>query len=296
VLILVATARTSVLQALVDRAGVLGDCQNAVLDLIISALDLPETDQIALVPCLMVLKTFPTYQALITGTSPPVQPADALDPDAEAAARMEGWKNRRQPKRDSGGLTPNMQGCLLLQALVKLPSTNEVLDSLLAQEVSTLLEYAKHSIASHFLDAALTSPSVLLRYRRQLISTFLGHYAELAQDRVGSRVADTIWAAADGYMREKIARTLIPEATILGNSEYGRFFVRKLDLWGLERRPEEWRDAQLGVKARPGRTSARAINGHQDSEEGMKEKEKRKEMGDEIDELFAGVEKKRRKV
>lgn len=73
--------------------------------------------------------------------------------------------------------------------------------SLLAQDVNTLLGYACHPIASHFLDAALTSPAVPLKYRRRLISSFMGQFSTMLQDRLGSRVADTIWATADGYMR-----------------------------------------------------------------------------------------------
>jgi nucleolar protein 9 len=48
--------------------------------------------------------------------------------------------------------------------------------------------------------------------------------------------------------QEKIARSLIPDAIQLSNSQYGRFFARKLNLHLLERRPDEWREAQLGVK------------------------------------------------
>ncbi|CAD6571315.1 MAG: Nucleolar protein 9 [Tremellales sp. Tagirdzhanova-0007] len=298
------TARTSVLQALVDRAAVLDDCRMSVLELFISALGLP-SDRSSLVPCLMTLKTFPSYHALLTGAETPVEPggipAEAVDQDAEdtaaAASRMEGWKNRRRQKRDDSGLGPNMQGCLLLQALVRLPGANEVvLQSLLSQDKVTLIGYAQNPIASHFLDAALTSPSVPMKYRRRLISSFLGNYSLLAQDRLGSRVSDTIWAVSDGYMREKIARSLIPDAALLGASEYGRFFVRKLNLWGLERRPDEWRQAQLGVKASPGRTGGQiqAVKGGiGDQEDDLKEVE----SGDAIDQLFATVHStKRRKI
>ena len=55
--------------------------------------------------------------------------AETLDPSAEeaaaAAARLEGWRNRRQVKSDDP-LTPNMQGCLLLQAVVGLSGADEV--------------------------------------------------------------------------------------------------------------------------------------------------------------------------
>lgn len=73
--------------------------------------------------------------------------------------------------------------------------------SVLSQNISLLLEYASSPIASHFLDSILTSPAVSPKYRRKLLSAFLGHYKTLAEDRLGSRVADTIWAKADGFMK-----------------------------------------------------------------------------------------------
>ncbi|ORY23217.1 hypothetical protein BCR39DRAFT_549823 [Naematelia encephala] len=77
----------------------------------------------------------------------------------------------------------------------------------------------------------------------------MGHYHTLAMDRMGSRVADTIWAASDGYMKEKIATSLITHALTLGGSQYGRFFARKLNLHLLERRPDEWRNTVAGKAA-----------------------------------------------
>jgi nucleolar protein 9 len=77
--------------------------------------------------------------------------------------------------------------------------------SLLAQDVSLLLEYASSPVASHFLDAVLSSPAVSPKYRRKLLSAFMGHYRELAEDRMGSRVADTIWAKADGFMKVSLS-------------------------------------------------------------------------------------------
>lgn len=76
--------------------------------------------------------------------------------------------------------------------------------SVLAQDVSLLLEYASSPIASHMLDAILTSPAVSPKYRRKLLMAFMGHYKELAEDRLGSRVADTIWAKADGFMKASL--------------------------------------------------------------------------------------------
>lgn len=75
------------------------------------------------------------YQSILAGekaTSP--EPADGnmedYDVQAEAsfaaAARLSAWQNRRsaKPKDD---LAPNMQGCLILQAMVGMEQINEVL-------------------------------------------------------------------------------------------------------------------------------------------------------------------------
>lgn len=321
---LIKTARTSVLLALVERATVLADADVAtsVIGLIKSALDLGDHAD-ALVPALMALKTYPIYEAIRTGAEVPDDeqvPADAVDKDAEAqataTARRSAWENRRNT-RPRGQLEPNMQGCLLLQALVALPTGNvPVLDSLFAQPTDTLLSYAKSPIASHLLDKVLTSAAVPAKYRRKLYLAFVGRYAELADDRLGSRVADTVWDTADGFMREKIARSLIPDATTLANSQFGRFLSRRLDLHLLQRRPDEWRAAQIGVKhhfahqkeaapvpAAPVAEVKAEVKAEQPSAEdeaAARKAEKRKrrkerEEKDEIDELFASSEKSKKK-
>ena len=78
-----------------------------------------------------------TYKALLAGEDPepdegPAYPVDAEDAAAEAAAAtaagIAAWQNRRKPKQDDV-LGANMQGCLLLQAMVGMPKGNEtVLD------------------------------------------------------------------------------------------------------------------------------------------------------------------------
>lgn len=73
---------------------------------------------------------------------------------------------------------------------------------------------------------------------------FLEHYHELVDDRIGSRVGDRLWAAADPYLKEKIARSLSPHEQQLLSSFYGKFFVRGLNLYLLKRSPEEWKAQQ----------------------------------------------------
>jgi nucleolar protein 9 len=85
--------------------------------------------------------------------------------------------------------------------MLSVPFPAENLSSLLSQPVTTLLAYAKSPIASHLLDLVLTHSAVHPKYRRKLILAFLGKYRDLAEDRMGSRVADTIWDVADGFLK-----------------------------------------------------------------------------------------------
>lgn len=296
---LVKTGRTAALLALARRAASLPDTIPAVEGLVISALDLG-SETAMLVPCMLAMKTRPVYVALLAGEDAPDSDSEDIEKDedaealAAAKARRSAWENRRE--RRGGKLDPSLPGCLVLQALVALPST-ATLDSLLSQSADTLLAYASSPIASHLLDRVLTAPAVQAKYRRKLMLALMGQYEVLAQDRLGSRVADTVWATADGFMREKIAKSLIPHATALGNSQYGRFFARKLDLHLLQRRPDEWRESVLGVRHhfahQKDEVPPPAPQPQEESEERKKRKEKKRER-DEIDDVFAAVEKKRK--
>lgn len=73
--------------------------------------------------------------------------------------------------------------------------------SLFAQDSNTLMGYATSPISSRFLDAVLTQSAVPSKYKRMLMNGFMGRYKFLVEDRMGSRVGDTIWDHADGFMK-----------------------------------------------------------------------------------------------
>lgn len=306
---LIKTARTGVLLALIERATVLADADtsSSVEELIVSATDAGDKT-LTLVPAMMALKTIPMYEAILAGEDEPSSEAEGdvdakAEAEADAMARRSAWENRRQ-RKPQGALDPNVQGCLLLQALVTLPSTM-VLDSLVSLPIEQLLTYAKSPIASRLLDATMSSPP---KYRRKLLLKFMGKYNVLAMDRLGSRVAEAFYAAADGFMKEKIAKSLLKDATTLAADQYGRFLARKLDLQLLARREAEWREAHIGVKhhfahqlegkqpaAAPVETEEEKLKREKKERKERKRKEKEGKV-DEIDDLFAGAERKKRKL
>lgn len=64
-----------------------------------------------------------------------------------------------------------------------------------------LLAIACNATGSHVLDAVLGSPTVSLRSRKRLVTSFIGRFHLLVDDRIGSRVADRCWEAADPYLK-----------------------------------------------------------------------------------------------
>lgn len=145
---------------------------------------------------------------------------------------------------------------------------------------------------------------------------FLEHYHELVDDRIGSRVGDRLWAAADPYLKEKIARSLSPHEQQLLGSFYGKFFVRGLNLYLLKRSPEEWKAQQAkDVSRKDHSTTGSGVDSRQhrqsinpglidESIEGKagkasRDKKKRKRVADkpedEIDAVFSSVLGKKQK-
>lgn len=100
-------------------------------------------------------------------------------------------------------------------------------------------------------------------------------------------------------LQEKIARSLIPHATSLASSPFGRFFASKLKLHLLIRRPNEWKQEVIGVKhhfAHQFEAQRAAAKPARVGEDGEGGKIKRKVDGeeDEIDTLFAEVKKSKK--
>lgn len=72
------------------------------------------------------------------------------------------------------------------------------LHSLLPAE---LLALSCNATSSRVLDVALESPTVPIRSRKRLVTSFIEQFHLLADDRIGCRVADRCLAAADPYLK-----------------------------------------------------------------------------------------------
>ncbi|KAF7354953.1 hypothetical protein MSAN_01410400 [Mycena sanguinolenta] len=285
---LIQTSRTGVLRAIIDRAAILKACGSEVTEAVSAGFQTQTSEERhLLVPCMLRLQTFQPRPNPLQGEGKPTSKDE-----------------------------PKVQGAVLLQSLLRLPEPHYrlVTESLNSLSEEDMLVIAHHATSSRVLDALLESPMVPQKVKRQFVLSFIGRYHLLVDDRIGSRVGDRCWAFSDTYLKvrittltlilqvlivrrlfqEKIARSLIPQEQFLAGSYYGKFFARNLNLYLLQRRPEEWRTMQTARNRpveQPAKQPTVAVPPVESVEEASSKKEpkkrKRNAGGDEIDELFA---------
>lgn len=168
----------------------------------------------------------------------------------------------------------------------------------------SLLALSRSATSSHILDTLLTAPTVPPRALRAFIMSLLGHYHTLADDRIGSRVAERCFASADVYLKDKMAQSLFEQQNDLQRSAYAHFFARKLELplWG--RRRDDWkakmarltqeekeraRAEQQGNNDAPAQAAQAAAPSAGAAAEAPQRKKKRERKADEVDEIFASA-------
>lgn len=64
-----------------------------------------------------------------------------------------------------------------------------------------LLAFTHHPSASRVLDAIIDGPTIPPRSRRSLLRALEAQFADVIDDRIGSRVGERCWAAADPYLK-----------------------------------------------------------------------------------------------
>ncbi|KAN0135353.1 hypothetical protein V8E53_006918 [Lactarius tabidus] len=95
--------------------------------------------------------------------------------------------------------------------------------------LTELLALTHHPAGSRVLDAIIDVATTPPRARRTSLRALETHFADVTiDDRVSARVGARFWAAADPYLKEKLARALLPHAARLAGSQIARTFTRRL--------------------------------------------------------------------
>lgn len=80
-------------------------------------------------------------------------------------------------------------------------------NSINSLSIPDLIAMAHHPTSSRVLDTIFESPTVPYRTRNKFVLKFMGHFHELVDDRIGSRVGDRMWAGSDPYLKVSCRRT-----------------------------------------------------------------------------------------
>ncbi|KAG2053480.1 ARM repeat-containing protein [Suillus hirtellus] len=279
---IIGSARTGVLRAMIDRACTLRAHEKDICQAVCNAFQLFQPkDRSHLVSCVLVLKPFQEY--LATGLT------KCSSEDTQQSSKKGNVDDSKEPK---------IQGALILQSLLRLnePHCTMVTESIKSLSTEDLISLSQNPISSRVIDVLFDSETVPFKVKRALVMSLIGHYHTLVDDRIGSRVGDRCWAFADPYLREKIARSLITHEQFLAASYFGKFFARNINLYLLQRRPDEWRELQSQSKSSSGPTisppapSATAPMSNPDDDEVSRpsktSKKRRGRPEDEIDAVF----------
>jgi nucleolar protein 9 len=121
-----------------------------------------------------------------------------------------------------------------------------------------LLALCHHPIGSRVVDDFVASPTVPFHSKAMFITSLVGHFNQLADNRLGGHVAINLWNAADPYLRvrkletfnsnsltslclkKRIALSLAEQEDAMRSSPFARHLVKKTNLWQLRNQPTEW--------------------------------------------------------
>ncbi|KAG6833595.1 hypothetical protein H0H87_004222 [Tephrocybe sp. NHM501043] len=237
---LITSSRSGVLRAAIDRSGTLQAAEVLICEAVYSAFDLVTAeDRTLLVPCVLRLLPLQAYKASLNAK---------VDPGPQQPPHKQRGRPEAGAPSDPNG--PKIQGSILLQSLLRLPAPHNeiVIANITALPMEERIKMTHDASGSRVYDVLLESPTVPSKSKRELVMSFIGHYHLLVDDRLGSRVGDRCWAFADTYLKEKIARSLFIHEQFLAGSFYGKFFARNLNLYLLQRRPDEWKTMQADRK------------------------------------------------
>ncbi|KAG8932243.1 Nucleolar protein 9 [Tulasnella sp. 417] len=272
----VVKGRTGPLKALIDRTATLGALEAAVIQIVSKAFGAEKEpiDRAMLVKRILTLRPDEATEA----------DSHIVDPDSQPSMypnrfRAGGYGPKRSGR--SNAPEPTVQGALILQSMLRLsdPHNTVICEGIDSMDVEARVSLSRSPIASRVLDAMIDSPAVPAKAKRKLISSFIGQYHILADDKLGSRVAENLYKAGDPFLREKVARSLFEHEQSLRQSIYGRFLLNHVNIPLLKRSPEEWKRAQA-KSIQESASAASSTSG------------KRKRNGEEVEEVFQASKKR----
>lgn len=136
-------------------------------------------------------------------------------------------------------------GCLMLQTIFRCPKQFILpyITSILSMDAIHVLETAKDSGGNRVIETFLCSEASA-KHKFELITRLRGHFGELAMHPSSSFTVEKCFAASNVCLKETIASELMVIQAELSKTKHGPYLLKKLDIDGFARRPEQWKRSQ----------------------------------------------------
>ncbi|KAL1564755.1 pumilio 23-like isoform X2 [Salvia divinorum] len=140
------------------------------------------------------------------------------------------------------GLKMHVLGSLMLQSIFRYPSEfiKSFINSITSLEDKHVLEASKDPAGSRVIEAFLIS-SISAKQKYKIVAKLRGHFGELAVLPSGAFTIEKCFNACNMSMKETIVSELLSFQEELSKSRQGPYLLKKLDVEGFARRPEQWR-------------------------------------------------------
>lgn len=148
------------------------------------------------------------------------------------------------------GVKMHLMGSLILQLVFKFSSDfiQPFITSITSMEVEHVLEASKDPGGQRVVEAFLSS-NVSGKQKRRLAMKLRGHFGGLALHPSGSFTVEKCFIAGNLSLREAIVSELLEVQTELSKTKHGPVLLRKLDVDGFARRPDQWKSRQASKQS-----------------------------------------------
>lgn len=143
------------------------------------------------------------------------------------------------------GVKMHVLGSLILQSIFRYPSEfiKAYITSITSLEDKYVLEASKDPAGARVIEAFLVS-SISAKQKYKIVVKLRGHFGQLSVFPSGAFTVEKCFSASNISMKEAIVSELLPFQTELSKSKQGPYLLKKLDVEGFAKRPDQWRSRE----------------------------------------------------
>ncbi|KAJ8625206.1 hypothetical protein MRB53_033736 [Persea americana] len=136
-------------------------------------------------------------------------------------------------------------GCLILQTIFKYSSEfiQPYIKGIVSMEADHVIETAKDAGGGRVLESFLCSDASA-KHKNKVIAKLRGNFGELSMHPSGSFTVEKSFAAVNLSLKEVIATELLAVQAELYRTRHGPYLLKKLDVDGFAKRPDQWKARQ----------------------------------------------------